>query len=144
MINNYNNSKIYALRSDDTDKIYIGTTTQNLSKKLSELRTSNSNLISEYFRKYGDVYIELIEYYPCKSKEELNKRQGELVRENISIVVNRQMRKINFEFEKRKAQEKTLYFLRKGKPDDMTTEEFEKIKNDYINSLCKKHREAIL
>ena len=54
------------------------------------------------------------------------------------------MRKINFEFEKRKAQEKTLYFLRKGKPDGMTTEEFEKIKTDYINSLCKKHREAIL
>ena len=74
MINNYNNSKIYALRSDDTEKIYIGTTTQNLSKKLSELRTSNSNLISEYFRKYGDVYIELIEYYPCKSKEELNQK----------------------------------------------------------------------
>jgi hypothetical protein len=143
MTNNYTNSKIYALRSYSTDKIYIGSTTQSLTKKLSELKYSHGNAIIDYISKYDDVYIELLEDFPCKSKEELMKRQGELIRMNIQIVANRQMKKRNVNLEKRREQEKTLIFLRRGKPDDMSTEQFEKIRSDYINSLSKNEREYI-
>ena len=33
---NFANSKIYAIRSHQTEKIYIGSTTQSLSRRLSE------------------------------------------------------------------------------------------------------------
>ncbi len=60
---------------------------------------------------------------------------------NIQIVINRQMKKQNVNLEKRREHEKTLIFLRRGKPNDMSTEQFEKIRSDYINSLSKKQRE---
>jgi hypothetical protein len=143
MNNKYSNSKIYALRSYSTDEIYIGSTIQTLSKKMSEIQNSKMNVLIDYLNKYDDAYIELLENFPCKSKEELNKRQGELIRMNIKNVINRQMKKQNVNKEKRREQEKTLIFLRRGKPDDMSTEQFEKIRSDYINSLSKNKREYI-
>ncbi len=70
------------LRSYSTDKIYIGSTIQTLSKKMSEIQNSNMNVVLDFINKHDDVYIELLENFPCKSKEELNKRQGELIRMN--------------------------------------------------------------
>ena len=36
--------------------------------------------------KKEDAFIELLENYPCSCKEELNKREGELMRENINCI----------------------------------------------------------
>jgi transcriptional regulator of heat shock response len=36
----------------------------------------------------GDVYIELLENYPCKTKDELLKREGELQRNHIDNIIN--------------------------------------------------------
>jgi hypothetical protein len=85
----YKNGKIYVLRSHQTDKIYIGSTTTKLSKRLSKHKSDfkywkNGKYIyvSSYeLMKYGDVYIELLELCPCDSKMELHKREGELIRE---------------------------------------------------------------
>jgi hypothetical protein len=95
---NYNNSKIYCIRSNLTDKIYIGSTTQLLSKRLYEHKNhynshynGGKSLYCSSFEilKVGDYYIELLELYPCNSKEELLKREGELIRENIKNTVNK-------------------------------------------------------
>ena len=34
----------------------------------------------------GDAYIELLENFPCSCKTELNKREGELMRENKNCI----------------------------------------------------------
>jgi hypothetical protein len=39
--------------------------------------------------KYEDAYIELIEYYPCSSKEELLRREGEIQRKYKEEIVNK-------------------------------------------------------
>jgi predicted GIY-YIG superfamily endonuclease len=74
----YKNGKIYALRSHQTDKYVIGSTTQKLFKRLYAHKHSKEQ---NEVMKYSDVYIELIENYPCKNKEELTRRENEVKRE---------------------------------------------------------------
>ena len=84
----YKQGKIYSIRSYKTDKVYIGSTTQPLHKRLYEhKRHYNRWLNGKYgcnscyeIIKYGDAYIELVEYFDCKSKNELEKREGEIIR----------------------------------------------------------------
>lgn len=88
---NYKNGKIYAIRSYQTDDIYIGSTCQPLHKRfhdhiadykcwLKEIKSA-SNMTSFKIIKYEDAYIELIEKYPCNDKDELRKREGKYIRE---------------------------------------------------------------
>ena len=84
----YKNGKIYTIRSYQTDDIYVGSTLQTLTKRLSKHKASfkmwkndTHHYTSSYdIIKYGDAYIELIELFPCNSKMELGRREGELIR----------------------------------------------------------------
>lgn len=84
-LNKYHGGKIYTLRSPSTDKIYIGSTTQTLAKRKAEHKLKKHNEISQL----DDFYIELLENFKCENKEELNKREGELIRANDKCVNKR-------------------------------------------------------
>jgi hypothetical protein len=86
---NYQNGKIYAIRSYQTDEIYIGSTTQKLCRRLSKHRSNKktyeqkgkgSNITSYQILEFNDAYIELIELCPCSTKEELLNREGHFIR----------------------------------------------------------------
>ena len=83
----YKNSKIYTIRSPQTDKYYIGATTQPLSKRFwthkNMLNCSSREIIG-----LGDAYIELLEEFSCDTKEQLSKREGELQRDHKASIVN--------------------------------------------------------
>ena len=75
----YANGKIYTIRSRSRPElVYVGSTTQALSVRFGEhkSRTCSSRQIIDV----GDAYIELYENYPCAGKEELNRREGEVMR----------------------------------------------------------------
>lgn len=85
---NYNNGKIYVIRNHINDKQYVGSTTQTLSqrygKNYGENTVSKSHFplmkaIKEIGKKH--FYIELIENYPCSSKNELEAREGYWIRQ---------------------------------------------------------------
>ena len=86
---NYTNSKIYAIRSHHTDQIYVGSTTQKLSNRMTNHRScynkyvaSNKKYVSSFeILRHGDAYIELIENIECLCQEQLRQREGELIRE---------------------------------------------------------------
>jgi len=60
----YKQGKIYTIRCKTNDTlIYVGCTTEALSTD------------------WNDWYIEFYENYPCENKEQLNKREGEIIRE---------------------------------------------------------------
>ena len=89
MPTNYDDSKIYTLRSHQTDEIYIGSTTQEISKRLANHKTafkrynegkSTNYLTSFKILEHDDAYIELLESFPCTNRMELCKREGELIR----------------------------------------------------------------
>lgn len=95
-INKYHNGKIYTIRSHQTDKYYIGSTCDALHKRFyqhkQDLKRSNKgthHLVSSYeILKFNDCYIELLENFKCESKNELTKREGELIRLNRANAVN--------------------------------------------------------
>jgi len=76
----YSKGKIYCIKSPNTDKVYIGSTTQQLKGRYNHHKYSK-DCASKVIFEYDDVYIELIENYPCNSREELEKYEGKLQRE---------------------------------------------------------------
>jgi len=84
----YSNGKVYAIRSHQTPDVYIGTTTQTLAQRLGGHRTDYARYKAGKFRyvtsfellNYIDHYIELLENYPCRDKNELERKEGEYIR----------------------------------------------------------------
>ncbi len=90
-MNKYNNGKIYTVRChDNNDLIYVGSTIQPLHKRWCDHKLNcRSDTNKEYnkmlyvkMREVGieKFYIELYEEYPCERKEQLNRKEGEIIR----------------------------------------------------------------
>jgi len=84
----YKRGMIYTIRNikDDT-MIYVGSTINNLSKRFNHhkncCKAGSSVSLYSYIENndWTDYYIELYEAYPCNNKKELNRREGEVIRE---------------------------------------------------------------
>ena len=86
---NYAEGKIYAIRSPETDKVYIGSTTQSLKKRFIGHKhdaVRNAPCKSKEIFQYKDTYIELIENYSCKTIEELHAREAEIMKITPNII----------------------------------------------------------
>ena len=83
---NYKNGKIYSVRCriDDT-LIYVGSTTQPLSKRWGDhkynFKTGNHFPFHKLIVDIDDWYIQLEEEFPCDNKEQLEKREAEIMRD---------------------------------------------------------------
>lgn len=87
-MNKYQNGKIYQITSKQTDDVYIGSTIQRLSSRLTDHKAKYKNVAdvsSRELMKYDDVIIELIELYPCETREDLLWRERYWI-ENIKCV----------------------------------------------------------
>jgi len=73
--------------SPNTGKVYIGSTTQPLYKRWWEhkSRAANRRTTANDIIDLGDAKIELIEEYPCASKNELDRREGQIIRERTCV-----------------------------------------------------------
>lgn len=89
---NFKGGKIYKLVSNNTNKIYIGSTTLSLKDRLSRhkanYKMNKSYISSRHILQFDDVNIVLIEEYPCSSKKELLEREQYHQDENKNICVN--------------------------------------------------------
>ena len=84
-MSDYSQGKIYILKSKNTEDVYIGSTKYTLEERF------HTHMLNYYQYKRGykkyctsfeiikhkEPYIELIELYPCESREELRKKEGE-------------------------------------------------------------------
>ena len=85
----YKRGMIYTIRNiKDETMIYVGSTINNLSKRFNSHKAgckcgkSAINLYSHIENNdWDDWYIELYEAHPCNNKKELNRREGEVIRE---------------------------------------------------------------
>lgn len=95
---NYQEGKIYKIYSTIDDSIcYVGSTTKTLlcqrmiqhRKDYKTWKKGNHDKVTSYdiFDKFGleNCIIELLLLYPCNSKDELNKKEGEFIR-NLNCV----------------------------------------------------------
>jgi hypothetical protein len=85
----YQNGKIYMIWAGD--ERYYGSTTQSLAVRMAGHRADykrkegvSSSLL---FEKYGleNCKIELVELFPCNSKEELTQHEGHYIRNNKCV-----------------------------------------------------------
>ena len=97
---NYQNGKIYKIVDISRTKIYIGSTTkQYVSQRMDEHRRKfrdwklgkyNYTSSFQLFEEFGvdNCIIELIELYPCESRDELNMKEGEHIKNNVCVNKN--------------------------------------------------------
>ena len=151
----YKNGKIYTIRSHQTDKIYIGSTTQPLSKRLSYHKTQykqylngKSNFVSSYdILQYEDAYIELLEEYPCENKLQLCKREGELIRGGNCVNKRIEGRTDKQYKEENKDKIKEYYQQNKDKLDENHKDYYEQNKDkilEYNKDYYQKNKDIIL
>jgi hypothetical protein len=152
--NKYHKGKIYTIRSYQTDKYYIGSTCDALHKRLYNHRRPYKCYLNGNFHfmtsfdiiKYEDHYIELLEDYKCESKNELLKREGELIRKYKDYIVNKlipnRTRKEYREDNKDTFQEYNKKYLKKYFEDNKDKyKEYRKENKDKIKEVEKKYRE---
>ena len=95
---NYHESKIYKIWSPNTDMVYIGSTTQSLSKRMGQhvmyyRYQPNKNIRlcrSVEIIAFGDAKIELIEKIDCTDRIELLRAEGKAIL-NTKNCVNKQV-----------------------------------------------------
>ena len=94
--NKYSKGKIYKITDVGYNKCYIGSTTENLSKRMARHRDHYKMFKSQQGKYYSsfDIFdefgmdnckIELMENWTCGSKEELMKREGRHIQENECV-----------------------------------------------------------
>ena len=94
----YSKGKIYKIVSPNTEEVYIGSTTQKLSNRMTSHRKDYRNgkyMTSSEIIKHGDAKIVLVENYPCETKEQLEKREQECMDECNSVNIQRPANKFN-------------------------------------------------
>jgi hypothetical protein len=106
-VNKYQNSKIYKIVSDKTDKIYIGSTTEKyLSNRLAGHVTNYKRYKEGKSKAYVSSFkllelesyeIILIEVFPCNSKDELNAREYYYIKQINNNTVNENIPKKTLE-----------------------------------------------
>jgi len=94
----YSKGKIYSIRSHLTDDVYIGSTIQRLSDRLAKHKKFYKQWLITKKHCYSsfkiiekdpeNCYIELVELYPCNSKNELERREGEIIRATTCVNKN--------------------------------------------------------
>ena len=131
----YKRGVIYTIRNiNDDTLIYIGSTTNNLSKRFynhkKDCKSGKSCSLYNYINDddWTDWYIELYENYPCNNKKELERREGQVIREigtinkNIAGRIRKEYREDNYDILKEK---KKIYRI----------ENIEKIKEYYDKNI---------
>ena len=84
----YQQGKIYTIRCRiDDSMIYVGSTTQSLAKRWDghKVKSRKEGMLNRLIYKkvnneWKNWYIELYELYPCSCKEELCRKEGEIIR----------------------------------------------------------------
>ena len=118
-VNKYHNGKIYAIKSPQTEKMYIGSTADKYictrfhchNYKYKKYLNNKFNFITSFeIIKLGDAYIETLELYPCNNKQELLKREGQLIIQHKSNCVNKKIEGINT---KKRRQEYSKVYAKK-------------------------------
>ena len=128
----YHEGKIYKILNSETDDVYVGATCQRLAKRMMNHRTKvkegKETTLYNKMREIGieHFYIELIKNYPCENSEQLNKREGEWMREIATLnekVAGRTKKEYKQEYkDKIREQDKDYYETRK-------------------ETICQKHRQ---
>ena len=136
----YSNGRIYCIRNNVNDDVYVGSTTQPLSQRFQkhkcDLKNPKKNNFKfyQYMNELGEqnFYIELIEEYPCENIEQLRRKEGEWIRKMATLntkIAGRTTREYYEEhLEDKKEYDKLYHEENKDKRSKQAKERYEKDK----------------
>ena len=140
----YQDGKIYRILNTESDDVYVGSTCQKLSKRMTNHRTdANRGINSALYQQMREIgidrfYIELIETFPCESLEQLNKREGEWMREIATLnekVAGRTKKEYKSDY-KESINEKGKVYYQENKEKYYDKEHIiKKIKSELMNEI---------
>ena len=117
----YQKGKIYKLWSPSKNLVYYGSTTETISRRLSkhltDLNRYNNKTSTRYVNSFKileceDYKIELVEEYPCNNRQQLCKKEGEVIRliGNINVrIAGRTSQEYMKEWEEKNKEKRTEY-----------------------------------
>jgi hypothetical protein len=121
----YQTGKIYKIVSQNTDKIYIGSTIQNLDDRLKQHylavkthQNGNANKTTSQEVLDSSSSIVLIENFPCNSKLELETRERYWIEQNLDCCVNERVPTRSAKERPNYQEKKDLYNQRKKEKRD--------------------------
>ncbi len=88
-MSDYTQGKIYRIRSENTDDVYIGSTCKPLSARMAGHRSDYRKGLGSSSRevlKHNNAYIELIESFSCQNRKELQTREGEIIKNTPNCI----------------------------------------------------------
>ena len=93
----YKNSKIYAIKSEQAQKYYIGATTKRLCQRMAQHRQNYNKYINKLIEydssfdilKFSDAQIQLLESFECNNKDELNTKLLSYIESYKDKIVNK-------------------------------------------------------
>jgi len=149
----YEQAKIYKLWSPQGQEIYIGSTTQSLAVRKAKHKHRLDCCSKILFEKYDDVRIELIEEFPCKNKMELNRREGEIMRNNNCVnrcIAGRTKAEYDKEYYQDNKKKKKEYLkeyrennkelIREKKKEYEKTDAYKEKRREYMREYRKKNK----
>ena len=155
---NYQNGKIYCIKNYITPDIYVGSTTQALSKRMEKHRASmncekrGNGRLYQKMRELGmeNFYISLLEKYACNDIEELRAKEGEWITKvgnlNVRIAGRTPEQYRRDTLENKKEYDKEYHKNNKEKRSEQAKDRYEE-KKDYIKQKSSdnyyKNKEAI-
>ncbi len=150
-MNKYNNGKIYTIRCEtDNNLIYVGSTVQPLYKRWNAHKSimyneNNKNYNLLFYTKVREIglqhfYIELYEDYNCQNKEQLNKREGEIIRQigTLNQLIAGRTQKEYYQDNKEKFQMYDKEYYKENKDKINETKKIYREKNQEKLKLYKK------
>lgn len=140
----YQKGKIYKIYSVSNEElVYYGSTIQPLNVRLSgHIRDCkmNRNCSSKLVLHAEDYKIELVEEYPCVNKQQLLKKEGEYIKNNVCVNktipcrTKKEYNEIYYENNKEKLKEKKKEYYENNREH----------KKDYDKVYRENNKEAIL
>ena len=158
MSRDYSNGKIYCIRNNVDDDIYIGSTTQALSKRMVKHRSKVESKEANHYKLYQKMknigvenfYIELIKDFPCETLEQLRAEEGKFIREmgTLSFMVAGRDRKQHYEENKEEilAKQKEKYEENKEtilERNKKWRDEHQQEQKEYHKNYRENHKEAV-
>ena len=143
----YSKSKIYRIVCDTTGLVYIGSTVEALSRRLSGHKVAYKRYLKGLVRyvtsfdilKNDNYKIILIENYPCNSKEELEREERKYIEsiECVNKFIPGRTQKEWIETNKDKIKEYTKEYRETNK-DKINEKQKEKIECEYCKFMSAK------
>jgi hypothetical protein len=152
---NYANGKIYRVVSESLGLQYIGSTCEPfLAKRLGKHRSNyrqylagkSTNKVTIYqLLEAGDEDIQLIESYPCKSRDELHAREGYFIRKEKCVnknVAGRTMKEYKKDNKEKITEYNKNYYKQYYEDNKETITEYQKEwKNDNKETITEYQKE---